>query len=415
MSEFKRRDITNYFNDRHVTNQKSEYDFNVLSNEIKSSMIEYLSNTKDISYNNVKNEIIKQCTSIFGLTHENILFRNNFYDSIDLIFKIFLELYENVVVSDNANDFYQKNVLVNKGKFSKIFIDYNDYDFEDSVINSAKSKNAKILILSTKGVGKQIDYDHLSKICSSLSCLILVDDFENKIQNNVLLEIISKYENIVFLKGINNSDKVDLITSFIISNKENISLLNNFTNYLDIDLFSLINIMININGEKKDIEIKVEKEVEKEVKQEQINDEVAKIVAEQTKEKNIVENNKNINNTDILLSSDDTYITPAIDDNFKNIIENYESSLIAGSRFSLIGEVTKFNFISIFSSNSTHVYILSRTPIFSNLTENGIVLKKYNSSNGEIIRLIVDNFSQNKKILNILFEISQKRKGLAIF
>ncbi len=452
MSELKRRDLINYFNDRHLAIQKNQYDFNMLTGELRNKMINYLTNTRDISHKGLNTKILNTSSDMFGVGTHYITYRASFYDSIDLVFKAFLELYENVMVTDNASDFYQKYILTNKGKYIKTYVDFKESDVADNLISYTRNKNIKILIVSTQGLKDIVTIETLQRILFESNCLVMIDDFHNNIKNEDLMTLVSVHSNVIILKSIYERNKHDVLTSFVFSNEENINILNSFVNYLDIDIFNLISIYLNLDDNENTsaepvldspVETRTETIVEEQPPKEekyvnhakdllneklnskvQIQDEVSKIVNDSLNEKAVDDKNAELkflediklDNTSILLEKEGVYNAPIINktsnETNKEImdkVEAYTPNLLPGSRYSLIGELTKYNFISIFSSNSTHVYILSKTPIHHNLTESGLVLKKYNSSNGEIIRLTIDNNSQNIRVLKVIYEISLKR------
>lgn len=440
MSEFKRRDLLNYFNNKHIEEQKKLYNNVGFSDCFKNDFFDFVisNNMLNKSINELESEIDKNSAKILNINQQNILVRPNIYNAIELIFNATLDLYESVCATDNSIDFYEKSVFVNKGKFTIISMDFTESEVQN-VINTIRSKNTKVFILCTKKINEEdkVSIDIVEKIVRECSALVVIDDFYSEFKDDSYLALANKYDNVILIKSFYKLDEVKNNTSvFIVSNRNIIDNLKNFTNYCDIDMFAKINLLFSFNcilhynsesiqknikasqivTDKKD---EISNNVPIDFDDISMQDEVLKNVNEQIKEQqeiSFVVDNEELNQSEEELKVKvDINISDVVIDDGKYNIESYEPNLSNGDRQSLIDEVTKFGFISIFSSNPTHVYILSKTPIYMNLVDNNIILKKYHSSNGEIIRLNIDSTKQNIKVLKVLNEINQTRKIYDVF
>ncbi len=412
MSDFKRRDIINYFNNSHIEQQKKLYSVENFSNKL---MIDFFEFAKKYDVDtNIDKDIKINIPKFFSTTNENFVFRDNIYSTIDLIFKAFLEVYENVLIADDTSDYYERSALICKAKISKSFVDFNNESGVAALLETVRTKNVKILIIGTEQVYNATK-DNIIKIISNCPALVVVNDHKNFLND---IDFLNNYKNVILIKSI--ASGLGNTTVAFSSNDLNREM-KYLTNHQDISLLNKLQLLYSISGiEESKVNDNAVEATEKPV--ENIDDKAKKQDSKDSKKEEVVEEKKikdkeeTENKADVKVEDKKTDLTGnSVPKPVKAIVEEveeevYEPVLMPGSRQSLISEVTKFEFISVFSSNQVHIYILSKTPLHSRLVENGILLKKYNSSGGEIIRLNAENTSQNIKILKIINEVSKRRK-----
>ncbi len=433
MNDYKRRDLLNYLNNDHFEIQKQQYDEDSYSKNLDNSFFEYLinSNLLNKSHAQIDSEIVQKCSDIFKSNKEQILVRSNIYDAIDLVFKANLELYENVLVSDMADSYYERCVNVNRGRFSRVYVDFNDSNSAMSLMNTSRLKNAKILVISTSSsVGRVQVFETIKSVIENTHALVIIDDTNNELDSLDFIWFLENYNNVIVIKSSLKLRKmINDNTAFIISNREIIEDLTSLTNYSDINmlnksyiLFSLVSYNMSDLSTTSDIISSIENQ-KNELSQKEI-----------VETANTVEVNETYENKDFDEVNEDSELNKKSEkldylDNNKTSREkvvkkkevreldedDYEPNLIFESKQSLIAEIGRFDFVSIFSSNAHHVYIVVKKPIHGTLLDNGIILKRYNSSNGEIIRLNIENTNQNIKVLKIINRISKTIKPIDLY
>ncbi len=405
MDELKRRDLLNYFEDKRNKNEEeiysslSQYNCNEFINFIIKDDILNKSN------NEIEREVYEKCSSILDLKYENFLARANCNYAIDIILQTYLEVYEHVCTTKTCNTHYQRSTLVNKGKFSKLPVDIDSFDNVSTVIEMSRSLNTKVLVLSTKveNSDELVSPRFIEKIANNCPSLILVDDTFNAFTDKTYTDLVDKYKNIVVLKSFKlHNDLFDKNTSFIVGDGLLISHLKCLSHYLDFNIFNSASILLSLSKLNNEIiEMNYELEVIKSVAKKDFSIEQKVSSKEEKKEETIDKVEEKIE--EVVEEKD---LDTKTDIDIKTDID----TVVEFTRASLMEEACKFKFVSIFSSNSEHVYILTKVPIYPLLLENNIILKRYNASEGEILRLIIAHTKHNKKVLKILEEVASKLK-----
>lgn len=417
MDNNKRRDLLNYFENKYKDKQKKYFNISKYSSDIAISFVNFLSSTrlleKDEDFLDEKLQSV--CVDAFNIKKENILIRTNIFDAINIIIKTYIELYENVLIEESIFELYEKFVLVNKARVYKTVIDYKNDLQANKLLDKIKYENIKMVLISSENI------DYIYELTKNTQTIIVVEDFNNNIPNYKVKMFIEEFNNIFILKSIYNMslNKNDL-TSFLFSDEINIFEMNCLTNYCDMNLITKIFIIYQLKTLKNNEYIDLLDEITNNKNDCIIENKIAEIEEESKEQYKPLEikdeENQNIDNdvNEIVEENTEKIIRDKPTD-ILEVMEEYTPNLIAGNRESLIEEFTKFKFINIFSSNLKDIYIESSTPIYSYILQGGIVLKKYNSSNGEIIRISIENTSQNIKVLKIINHIANTRKIYDVF
>ncbi len=441
MSDFKRRDIINYFNNNHIEQQKKLYSVENFSNKKLEDFFNFAKNY-DLE-KNIDREINISIGKYFNTTNEHCLWRENIYCAIELIFKAFLEVYESVLIADDVSSYYERSALVYKAKSAKTLVNFSSADSIDVLLETIRNKNAKIVVLSTQYQQNAIKNEYITKVLENSPALVVIDDYSNFLTD---IDFLNKYENVILLKSIDTGfAKATVLFSSNDVNRE----MKYLTNFSDINILSKLQLLNSIKidsievdqkvssdiaeklekfassytenkKEHKSVEkVKIKNEVQPEEKAEEPKTKEDKALEQTDATENNIDKEKETEDNKNNLAKEKTTEEVKKNSTAKEVVEEeepvYEPVLIPENRQSLINELTKFSFVSIFSSNQIHVYILSKVPIHSRLLENGILLKKYNSSNGEILRLTIDHTTQNKKILKTINEVSKRKNVILDF
>ncbi len=411
MSEYKRRDLNNYFKDGYIEEQKQLYKSGSLKDVNNRDFLNFIVKNDyfDKSLEELDENILNQCSSIFNVNKSNLLIRPNFYEAIDSIFETILEIYESVVITGNSDKFYERNVLINKGKVFNFNTDFKMSDVSP-LSSKIRSTNAKALVISTRvnTSGDLVPVEFIENVIRSSPCLVILDDFYNDYDSLEYVKLVAKYSNVLIIKSFYCVDYLKFATNtFLISDKNILNNIYSLSNYFNTGIFEKTHLSFILNSIKEgDSTDKTEVTQSKVDLDELIEN--SNNIDEISENDNSKDEDKQDLKTEVIKAVMEEIPTKKSKEDEEVVV--YEPNLKSGDKEDLINEVTKFEFISIFSSNDTHVYILSRTPIYLNLVEHGIILKKYNSSNGEIIRLTIDSTKQNNEILKIIKEIASTRR-----
>lgn len=457
MSDWIRRDLEKFVN-TDILNQDEELSFfGKLPKKLKNGLIRWIEENDDFLSNqqNINTNIFSKSSKILEVKEENVFFLPSIFNCVDCILKTFLEIYESVVLTTPTNPIYERFVHINRGRVIKIPFN-NDVEHEYlNVIDAVRSKNAKILFINTNNYenAKQLSIEIVEEIAVNMPKIIVIDDTQNNFIDNTYTKLVLQYENIIVLKSFSVTEGFEGIDGcFLISSKDIILDISSVTTKTIIKMDSVVTLfgLLNISGEIafKDYKEKQRSEFiedvfeqsEYEIDDKQINsndiilEDNEDVLTEQEnidssvddtenegenlekeeplETKNIKhEEDSNENENELIDSHLDNVIDgkneEIIEDKTdeKNLSEVRENRLIENDRNSLIEEFTKFNYISIFSTNFNNVYILSTIRIYNKLVDEGIELKRYNSSQGEILRLTIERTSENEKILEILDDV----------
>lgn len=366
-------------------------------------------------------EAVNKCATFFGISNKNLLIFPSVLDSVDYILKTFLELYENVLLKEPCNEIFKDLVYVNRGKANSISVENINTQYLE-IIEQIRAKNAKVLFVSSRTSisDSLIAVDIVKEIALKTPNIVVIDDSNNDFKNDTFTNLALNFKNIIIIKSFCATNDFNSIkSSVIVASEEIISDISKiYNNHLDIltsmeMIFALEHVGLDIPFEEV---VQIEQIYKKEY------DEAEKIDNIETQEiDNIQTQNEQIDVEDIEIEDNRSQLSETLkEDEMKSInsddselVSNKESSsskdrLIPGDRLSLINEITKYKFISIFSTNATNVYILSRIEIYSILLDEGINIKKYNSSQGEILRLTIDRTKENERILDVLDTIDER-------
>lgn len=445
MSNWIRRDLTQFVGNSQIDDTTS---FGNMGELFKIEFIDWtnVNNVFLSNYTNIKNDIINKSASLFGVKNFNIQFFASYNEAIDSIFKVFLEMYENVVITLPSNSLYEKYAVMNHGRIVNVQLENDIEDEYKNIIEEVRQKNAKIVFIHTDKYknNKSVSYEIVKEIAKNMPNLVVVDDSKNLIDNDTFSKLSIELSNVIVIKSFaNTKDFTSVNGVFLLASKEVIldisSVLEEHFSRIEalITLFALNNFMADkpfknaIDFLENSKKLKEEQERVLHDKNDDTidiieepfqNDEYENISHVEDMLEQVVEENYEILEESAI--SDTFEETEVIDSpepespeenieikkNTQKVYDDRPLKLVPNNRQSLIEEVTKFPFISIFSSNQTHVYILSRTEVYSTLLEEGIILKKYNSSQGEILRLTIDRTNENERVLNIFEDISDRVK-----
>lgn len=425
MSNWIRRDLTQFAGKNQVDNITS---FGNMGELFKIEFIDWtnVNNVFLSNYTNIKNDIINKSASLFGVKNFNVFFFASYNEAIDSIFKVFLEMYENVTITDPSDSLYEKYAVMNYGRIVKVPFQNDREDEYKKIIEEIRQKNAKIVFIHTDKYknNKSVSYEVVKEIAKNMPNIVVVDDSKNLINNDTYCKLTTEFNNVIVIKSFKNTKDFTCAKGvFLLASKEIIldisSVLEEHFSSIEalVALFALNNVMAE-RPFKKAIDFLENAKKLKDKKEDtspNSNDDINETIYE----------NENIINVSEMLEQSieiDDAIREELEsreDTEKSIEEPIETKkstqkvyddrplkLIPNDRESLIKEVTKFPFISIFSSNQTHIYILSRTEVYNILLDEGVILKKYNSSQGEILRLTIDRTRENERVLNVFEDIA---------
>lgn len=415
MSDWIRRDLEQFVNNNGIGGVTNSSSSEKMPRLFKDNIAKWIKDDNVYSADShlANAEAVNKCATFFGISNKNLLIFPSVLDSVDYILKTFLELYENVLLKEPCNEIFKDLVYVNRGKANSISVENINTQYLE-IIEQIRAKNAKLLFISSRTSisDNLIAVDIVKEIALKTPNIVVIDDSNNDFRNDTFTNLALNFKNIIIIKSFSETNDFNSIkSSVIVASEEIISDINKiYNNHLD--TLTSMEMIFALEHVSLDIPFEEVVQIEQISKKEYVEAEKVDNIEMQNEQIDIedVEIEDNTSELSDILEEDE--VKP-IDSDDRELTSNKDTSanrgrLIPGDRLSLINEITKYKFISIFSTNAANVYILSRIEIYNILVDEGINIKKYNSSQGEILRLTIDRTKENERILDVLDTIDER-------